>query len=81
MNGLGEEIGSSAWYQALPASPERLHISLSLFSLVSLRRILSVPIPLPYICVQNLRQSGLSGSAKNIRDKFQYIFTADAKFD
>ena len=62
VNWLGEEIGSSAWYQALPASPERLQISHSLFSLASFRRILKVPIPLPYICVQNLRHRGLSGS-------------------
>jgi hypothetical protein len=65
MKGLGEEIGSSAWYHALPASPERLQTSHSLASVVSLRRILRAPIPLPYMCVQNLRHRGLSGPERN----------------
>jgi len=79
MNWLGEEIGSSAWYQALPASPERLQISRSLFSLVSFRRILKVPIPLPYMCVQNRRHRGLSGS-ENKASPLLWCFIIEKSF-
>lgn len=60
LNVLAEETGTSAWYQALPASPVRLQICCSVLSRVSCKWILNVPIPLPNMWVQNLMQSGMS---------------------
>lgn len=61
LNGLIEDTGTSAWYHELPASPVSDQISLSSPSLVSLIDIVSVPIPLPNIWVQNRRHNGVSG--------------------
>lgn len=59
---LEEDIVSSAWYQALPASPIRVHNSRSTRSRVSLSNTLNAPTPFPNRCVQNRKQSGVSGA-------------------
>lgn len=73
LNVLAEETGTSAWYQALPASPVRLQICCSVLSRVSCRWMLNVPIPLPNMWVQNLMQSGMSTPETTKSDSYFYF--------